>query len=108
MHLWSLSIFNRPIKVFYEVPSNIHHQATNDMGATNSSPIWHVDHTSEPSNETGVCFNIVEGTSNYNFLKYRHMKKVSSTLDIFLWFAVDIFMTVVLKLYINIQVLLFL
>ena len=110
MHLWGLNIFNRQIKVFYEVPSNSFHQATNNMGAINSSPewtIWHVDHTSESTNETGVCFNIVEGTSNYNFLKYRHLKKVSSTLDMF-WLVVDILiffnMTFVFKLCINIQV----
>ena len=27
-----------------------------------------------------ICSNIVFGTSNHNFLKYRHLKRVSTTM----------------------------
>lgn len=35
--------------------------------------------TRAPAGESGVCSNIVFGTSNHNFLKYRHLKRVILT-----------------------------
>ena len=35
------------------------------------------DNTTETDGEPNVCTNIVFGTSNHNFLKYRHLKRIS-------------------------------
>ena len=80
MHLWSLNIFNKNIEAFYEVHATIDEQTTNDMGATYSASncaIWHEECTPASIDESGVCWNIVQGTSNHNFTKYRYLKKVS-------------------------------
>ena len=80
MHLWSLSIFNQRIRAFCDTRSNSCLTTVGIMGNTNSLPDssnWYSDPGSQNLNdETGICQNIVSGTSNNNFLQYRYLRKV--------------------------------
>ena len=80
MHLWSLNIFNQRIRTFCDTRSNSCLTTFGGMGQTNSLPDssnWYSDPDLQNLNdETGICQNVVSGTSNNNFLQYRYLKKV--------------------------------
>ena len=80
MHLWSLNIFNQRIRTFCDTRSNSCRTSFGGMGSTNSLPDssnWYSDPGSQNRNDdTGICQNVVSGTSNHNFLQYRCLRKV--------------------------------
>ena len=86
MHLWCLFIFNNQIRNFFENKSTPIDSSSDTMGTANSIPEstnWHLEYNSQVSiDETGNCRNVVSGTSNQNFLQYRHLKKVHNVLNL--------------------------
>ena len=86
MHLWCLFILNHQIRNCFEKKSTYINSTSDAMGSANSIPEstnWHVEYNSQVSiDETGNCRNVVSGTSNQNFLQYRHLKKVHNVLSL--------------------------
>ena len=51
------------------------------MVSTNESSEFDKGYIYDSADESGVCSNIVHGTSNHIFLKYRHLKRVSTLIQ---------------------------